>query len=115
MWLVRVMLGNSATAPPRRASPRSISRAHAGQLPGLGQVQQVPAVAAVPEDADHPAAARAVLLQQVRRERGTVQRGTVSVVQALLGHAGQRREGGADVDETGVGVDESAPCDPGPD
>ena len=63
-----------------------------------------------------PPARRAVtvLLQQVRRERGTVQRGTVRVAQPRLGHAGQRREGGADVDEPGVGVDESAPRDPRP-
>ena len=104
-------LGHGAAA---QGQPAVDQPAHAGQLPGLGQVQQVPAVAAVPEDADHPAAGRPVPLQQVRRERGTVQRGTVSVVQPLLGHAGQRREGGADVDEAGVGVDESAPCDPGP-
>ena len=82
----------------------------AGQLAGLCQVQEVAGGGAVPEDADHVAGPAAV---EVRRERAAVERVAVGVGEGRLGHPGQHRERGADVDQPGVVVHEAAAGDAG--
>ena len=50
---------------------------------------------------------------EVRRERTAVERVAVGVGEGRLGHAGQHRERGTDVDQPGVVVDEAAVRDAG--
>ncbi len=76
----------------------------AGQLAGLGQVQQVAGGGAVPEDADD---VPGPVAGEVRRERAAVERVPVGVGQGRLGHAGQDGERRPDVDQAGVVVDEA--------
>ncbi|MEZ5091986.1 hypothetical protein [Nocardioides sp.] len=107
MWLVSVMLGNSATAPPRSASPSLDQPCDSGELAGLREVQHLAAVAAVPEDADHVGARRRGVVPL--RARPPVECGTVGVPQPLQRYAGQVRQRRPHVDQPGVVVDVTQP------